>query len=78
MVCQSWSVSVDIPLNRGHICSVLSKGILSGLNTKENDAKDAFGRLSSSCGVTLRKQDRKNRGIPGGCSIAATDWLTLL
>jgi len=66
-------------LNRGHICSVVSKGIVSGLNTKENDAKDAFGRLSSSCGVTLRKQDRKNTGgYQCGCSIAAADWLTLL
>ena len=51
-----WSVAVEIPLNRGHICSVLSKGILNGLRAKENDANYAVGRLSSSCGVnrTLR------------------------
>lgn len=47
-IVQRWSVAVEIPLNRGHICSVLSKSILSGLRARENDANYAFRRLVSS------------------------------
>lgn len=76
---------MEIPLNRGHICSVLSKGILNGLRVKENDANYAFGRLFLVSGVnrTLRKQDRgwQTGNIWGGyrcwCSISAADWPTL-
>lgn len=79
IVYQGRSVAVEIPLNRGHICSVLSKGILSGLRAKENDRNYAFGRLVSSRVVSivlLRRRDRKN--IRCWCSISSDDWLTLL
>lgn len=77
IVYQGRSVAVEIPLNRGHICYVLSKSILSGLRAKENHANYAFGRLVSSRVVSivlLRRRDRKN--IRCWCSISSDDWLS--
>ena len=45
IVYQGRSAAVDIPLNRGHICSVVSKSILSGLCAKENDANYVIAGL---------------------------------
>ena len=47
IVYQGWSAAVEIPLNRGHICSVVSKSILSVLCAEENDANYVTARLVS-------------------------------
>lgn len=73
-----WSVAMEIPLNRGHICFVLSQSILRGIRAKENDANYAFRRLVSSC-VECQSHYKQeiSRGYRCGCCVGVYQrcWL---
>lgn len=70
-IAQGWSVAVEIPLNRGHICFVLSKSILSGLRVKENDANYAFWKV----GFLIKCQSYCKQDEDTGVGVYRRCWL---
>lgn len=57
---------MEIPLNRRHVCSVLSQGILNGLCVGENDVNYGFTRWFPWCVVSFTSNTGRQ---PGGCSV---------